>query len=170
MPSITDSKFFSDAEASMDKRHSDERLQLRSYEPLIYLARRLGPLWCEREDGYTYDGERAWQATWAVGFATHNRVSLDLCLGENDSVNGNGALDAILIEAGKFPGMTKPKKDSDESWEAVTFLSKLESDNKARFMVRCFISQSTLCKKVGTGKFEEIMEIKCEEQSISSAA
>ncbi len=165
MPSIDDSKFFSDAEASLDKRHAHEREQMRAYEPLIYFARRLGLLWCEREEAFTYNGARSWMATWAVGFATHERVSLDLRLGKNDGVNGNGTLDEILIEVGKFPGMTKPKKDDSESWEAVTFLSKLESDDKARFMVRCFISQSNLCKRVGTGKFEEIMEIKCEEQA-----
>jgi len=165
MPTITDSKFFSAAEDSLDKRHARERLQLRAYEPLIYLARRLGPLWCQREEAHTYDGERAWAATWGIGFATHGRVSLDLRLAKNDSVNGNGALDAILIEVGKFPSMTKPKKESDESWESVQFVSKLEADDLARFMVRCFISQSNLCKKVGTGKFEEIMEIKCEEQA-----
>ena len=42
-------------------------------------------------------------------------------------------------------------------------LNKLNSHSPSTLKVRAWFEQSTKCKRVGTGEFEEVMEVVCEE-------
>ena len=52
----------------------------------------------------------------------------------------------------------------DAGWTGWDFKTKVKRKHKNPILkVRAFFEYATKCKKVGTGKFEETMELICEE-------
>ncbi len=151
-------------------RHREEIKQIAATKPLLDIANRLLPMWSENISWRVENGNRAADLTYASGIGTINCFSINLRLGENDTITKDVAF--ILDELMNHPDLEFECEDDyiDMGWRGWKFkyigwhkrsLHWLRK-SEPRLLLRAWFEQSTKCKKVGTGKFEEVMEVVCE--------
>ena len=152
------------------ERHRFETKRIIATKPLFDIAAKILPMWSLNTDSYAGKGKRAAYLSYTSGIGTINCLSINLYLGENDTITDDIAL--ILDELMNHPDL-EHHGDNDYiemGWKGWDFkytgwhkrsLHWLR-DVEPRLLLRAWFENSTKCKKVGTGKYEEIMEVVCE--------
>jgi len=151
---------FEDAVKEQEERFQKERAFLEKHKPLFRTAMEYGCMFSKNHDDSYPHIKRASSITFACGGITIDAVALDLYLGEDDSIIKD--VGPIIEDLKEHPQL-KFLEDTEYlemGWKGWDFRRR---DNGARLLVRAWFEQSTKCKKVGTGKFKEVMEVICEE-------
>ncbi|MHA2066698.1 MAG: hypothetical protein ACXABY_20190, partial [Candidatus Thorarchaeota archaeon] len=92
---------------------------------------------------------------------SHESVTIDVHLGAKDSVSiCKPLIKSIAQSAGLF------KRVSFDDSETVTWHYTHEETN-TRFMVRCWIYHSEVCKLVPTGETRPVMKVVCEGEEVA---
>jgi len=153
---------YEDAVEEQERTHESERDFLKRHKPLFRTAIEYGNMFSHNDKWEYPITKRRADVTFAVGSGLINCVALNLYLGPEDSIIKD--VGPIIEELKEHPYL-KFKAESDyieNGWKGWDF-SMETNPGTAQLKVRAFFESSNKCKKVGTGKFEEIMEIQCEE-------
>lgn len=154
-------------ELEIKKDIDNYNAHFRRHKDLIALASDVAVKWSSNHDQNkdpNGDG-RSSDITYARGFSTIDAVSLNLYLGPNDSLQDVQLfIDSHLSDALDKMEMGEPSRSDyvEMKWSAWTW-SIGPWDEKTKFMVRAWFEKSTKCTMVGTGKFEEVMKVECQE-------
>ena len=154
---------YEDAVEEQERTHESERDFLKRHKPLFRTAIEYGNMFSHNDKWEYPITKRRADVTFAVGSGLINCVALNLYLGPEDSIIKD--VGPIIEELKEHPYL-KFKAESDyieNGWKSWDFNMKTILGLPATLKVRAFFEASTKCKKVGTGKFEEIMEVQCEE-------
>lgn len=138
----------------------------RDHKELVNGALDLAKQWSSVSGRYSSateigdDAGRLCGVTYAEGIGTINCVSLDLYLGQNDSISKDVQL---FIEQYIEPFLEKHdlKYDHDSTNDYLKWKSFNYKNGNKEFMVRAWFAKSTKCKLIPTGEVKEIMEVVC---------
>ena len=154
---------YEDAVKKQEEIHKSERDFLKRHEPLFCIAAKYSNMFSHNDKWEYPIKKRRADVSFAVGISLINCVALNLYLGPEDSIIKDIG---PIIEELKEHLYLKFKTESDyieNGWKGWDFSMETIPGSHATLKVRAFFEASIKCKKVGTGKFEEIMEIQCEE-------
>jgi hypothetical protein len=137
-----------------------------AYKPLILIAWEYGLRFSKNENSCwnVAKDERCVDMNYAQGMGTIGGLSLNLYLSENDSIIRDvGPIIESLKEHHKL-SFVERRDYGDMNWRGWEFALKTnEKKPKPTLLVRAWYERSKKCKLIGTGKFEEIKEMVCEE-------
>ena len=147
------------AEAELLEQQAKDRKHLENHRPLFRTAMEYGLMFSKNNRGFCGQ-ERGSDSNYTVGFNTINCVSLNLSLGKSDSIIKD--VGPIIEDLKEHPYLKfLGEQDYVEvGWKGWKFRHK---ETGGELLVRAWFENTTKCKKVGTGKFDEVMEVVCEE-------
>lgn len=143
------------------KENSQKIKFLEKHQNLFPVANEYAEKFSDSHD-YHF-GKRNSRVSFAADSGSIRALGLFFELGKDDTFNDVLPLIDEMIRDPRLE-MTKPldrKIESKHDPIGCVFKERT-SDNGASLRVRIFISSSTKCKQVGTGKYKEIMEVVCE--------
>ena len=153
---------YENAKKELKEKHKQECVSLKAYEPLFVLAMHYGHIFSDKTEWEYGEKTRCFDLTFALGPSTINCLALNLRLGENDSTIRD--IGPIIEEMKEDPRLIFHEECEYIAigWTGWNFKTE-EGYGKPILKVRAFFENATKCRKVGTGKFEETMELICEE-------
>jgi hypothetical protein len=149
------------------KKECDKLMEtVSSYKPLIHIAWEFGLRFSKNENSYwdVAKDERCVSMNYAQGIGTIEGLSLNLYLSENDSIIRD--VGPIIESLKEHPKLSFVKRQDYEEikWRGWEFVLKTnEKEIKPTLLVRAWYERAKKCNLVGTGRFEEIKEMVCEE-------
>jgi hypothetical protein len=165
---------FTDAEKTMEESIIRMREHLAFHKPLFRTAIEYGLMFSKIAYDYSSADFNSQDITYACGLGTIHCVSLNLRLGKNGSIIRD--IGPIIEEMKEHSHYVFDKEDEyiEGGWKSWNFRyigNGAKKNGKEEYnlhmlpqlMIRCFFENAIKCRKVGTGKFEEIMEVICEE-------
>jgi len=151
------------------ERHAETVKLIKRYEPLFEIVHEYAEKFSEN---HQHDGnKRHSDLTFALNSGTINALSLNLYLAPDDKIIKDiGWIVEELKDSAKFE-FIKEGDYIEIGWKGWRFKFKdkymgEESNSPViypEFLLRVWFGNSRHCKKVGTGKFEEVMKVECEE-------
>ncbi len=153
---------YEEAVKDLQKNHENETQFLERHKPLFPIAEKYANIFSENHEDRYASKDRNSDITFALSGGTINCLSLNLRLGEGDSIIKY--VGPIIEDLKEHPDIEFIEKCEylEIGWMGWDF--KLKSSSALTiFKVRAWFGNTTKCKLVGTGKFDEIMEVQCEE-------
>ncbi len=153
---------YEEAVKALQKDHEDETQFLEGHKPLFPIAEKYANIFSENHQARYVSKDRSSGVGFALGSGTINCLYLDLRLGEGDSTIKY--VGPIIEDLKEHPDIEFIEKCEyiEMGWMGWDF--KLKSSSVLIiFKVRAWFGNTTKCKLVGTGRFDEIMEVQCEE-------
>ena len=144
----------------------DRMKKIHAHSPLFLIATEYGREFTNNIGWDHSTPERQFDITYAWGTGVINAVALNLRLGEQDTITKD--VWPIVEEIMEDPRL-EFKEDCEYiemGWKGWNFLLRTANGNndfRPTLKIRAWFEKSIKCKKVGTGKFEEVMEVVCEE-------
>jgi len=158
--------FFQDAENAELEEQALRNEKLKAHKPLFQIAMEYGCRFSHQHKHSFGDTHRASNMIFALGGGTIDCLALDLYLGEEDTINKDIAF--IVEELKEHPRLefTGDGEYLEMGWKSWNF--KLKGGKAIGYSlpllkVRAWFESSKKCRKVGTGKFEEVMEVVCDD-------
>ena len=153
---------YEEAVRDLQTDHENETEFLELHKPLFPIAEKYANIFSENHQSRYGLKERSSEIVFASGTGTINCLSLNLNLGEGDSTIKD--VGPIIEDLKEHPDIEFVGECDylEVGWIGWNF--KLKATKKPIILkVRAWFENTTKCKKVGTGKFEEVMEVQCEE-------
>ena len=151
--------YYKDAEKEILEKHQDELNQLKKHKPLFKIAMEYGLMYSKNHQGI-WSEEKSSDSSFALGTGTINCLSLNLSLDKDGSIIRD--IGPIIEELKEHPRLKFIKEHDfiEAGWKGWKFQHK---ETEGNLLVRVWFENSRKCKKVGTGEYEEIMEVVCED-------
>ena len=171
---MSDFVAFTNAEERMEENIIRMREHLASHKPLFRTAIEFGLMFSKIAYDYWKTDFNSQDIIYACGLGTIHCVCLNLRLGKDGSIIRD--VGPVIEEMKEHPYYAFEKEDEyiEGGWKSWNFRyigNGAKKNEKGKYdlymlpllMIRCFYENAIKCQKVGTGKFEEIMKVVCEE-------
>lgn len=152
------------ARKELRTEYFEKTAHLDKHRPLFSIGKRIAEKWSnQHEKNYNTNEtmkQRYSDITYAVGSSTINCLSVNLRLGSEDSIIKDVGPEIEDLRNDKRFEFIEDSQYLEMGWKGWRFKYK---ETGGILLVRAWFEKSTKCELKGTGKFEEIKELVCEE-------